>query len=503
MANRDTAFFGHPVGLRTLFLTEMWERFSYYGMRALLILFMATAVEEGGLGFSSEKAGLIYGMYTSLVYLMPLAGGWLADNVLGLRRSVLFGGIVIMCGHILLMLHGTSTFFCGLGCVVLGVGLLKGNISAIVGQLYTPEDRRRDAGFSLFYMGINIGAFSAPLACGWLAQSDSFKARLQGWGLDPLHSWHWGFGAAAVGMFFGVTQYLITSHNMGEAGLRVSDPSPEARARARRTLLVAGGCIAAVAAALGLWAWLRPALVTAGNVSQLYALILFGCVLAFFVWLLRSPVWTPLQRRRLVVVLMLFAGSAIFWGVFEQAGSTLSIFADESTDNRLLGWAFPSSWWQSVNAGMLVLLSPVFAWLWMRLGDFDPSSVLRFTIALLCAGLSFALLVPAAHLVAEGKVSPLWLLTVYFLHTIGELCLSPVGLSSMTRLAPARVQGMMLGVWFASLSVGNFLGGQVASVYERFELPTLFAAVAGGALAMTLVMAFLVPLSRRLLARQD
>ncbi len=503
----DRAFFGHPRGLKTLFFTEMWERFSYYGMRAILVLFMTAAVVDGGLGFSKADAAIVYGLYTSMVWLLPLVGGWLADNFLGMRRAVLYGGIVIMTGHILLAFHGTTAFYSGLACIVLGTGLLKPNISAIVGQLYSEEDKRRDSGFSIFYMGINLGAVSSPLVCGWLAQHDGFKSMLVSWGLDPADSWHWGFAAAAVGMFFGLLQYVVTAKQLGEAGLvPAGATTPEARARARRTLSVVVRWLLGLAAVVLALVLLRsqPMVaslmsgvfgeggITKSHVDTAYTWVLFGAVGAFFAWLFSNRSWTPNERRRLIVIAGLFVGSCVFWSVFEQAGSTLTFFAEERTVQTIFGVEFKSSWWQSVNGGLIVLLAPVFAWLWARWGDFDRSSAIRFAIGILFAGLGFAVLIGGAQASEGGaRASAMWLFTVYLCHTIGELCLSPVGLSSMTKFAPARVQGLMLGVWFASIAVGTFLGSKVAGVYETYDLSTLFLVVASGAAVMALIMALL------------
>jgi len=498
-------FLGHPRGLMTLFFTEMWERFSYYGMRAILLLFMTTAVAEGGLGFGPEKAGPIYAMYTSLVYLASLPGGWLADNVLGQRKSVLWGGIVIMTGHILLALHGMTFFYSGLACVVIGTGLLKPNISVIVGQLYAPDSDRRDAGFSIFYMGINIGAFVSPLACGYLAQSPAFRSILEGWGLDPKNSWHWGFAAAAVGMFLGLVQYVLTGHHLGTAGLEPTPPRDAAEEQMRRRKLRNGliGLGLAVAAIVG-FAWARPELMTEKNVDDGYKVVLFGIVILFFGKLFLVGDWTPSERARLATIFVLFCGAAVFWGIFEQAGSTLTLFADQSTNNSVFGWRFPSSWWQSMNAVMIIVLTPVFAWWWLKSARFNLSYPTKFAVGLLFVGLGFLLLVGGASAAKNGvRVSPLWLFGVYLLHTIGELWLSPVGLSSMTKLAPARVVSLMMGVWFLATSVGNYLGGSVAGYYEKFELPTLFGAVAASGIVMSLIMFALVVPIRRMMARSE
>jgi POT family proton-dependent oligopeptide transporter len=567
-STRDTHFLGHPKGLRTLFFTEMWERFSYYGMRAILTLYMLAAIESGGMGLEKSESGPIYAMYTSLVYLMAIPGGWLADNVLGLRRAVLWGGVLIFCGHVSLALHGTAPFFIGLALVVLGTGLLKPNISSVVGGLYAKDDERRDAGFSLFYMGINIGAFSAPLVCGWLAQSETFRSQLASWGLDPKDSWHWGFGAAAVGMALGLVQYVLTGRHLGDVGAKPA-PARSPSEAAARVLWLRSGAVAfalVIAAVAGL-AWKRPDLMTSSNVNSVYVVVLVSVVVGVFAKLLLGAHWTPAERKRLWVIAILFAGSAVFWGVFEQAGSTLNIFADESTHNEILGQGFASSWWQSVNAALLVIFSYVFTWLWGVLGKRNPSYPFKFALGLVFAGLGFLYLVGGAKLFGEDwseyeqknhaaivaaaeqysvkldgekitvavvaeilakakdqritaakasgadptqvkiddvlppwkRVHVHWLFIVYLMHTIGELCLSPVGLSAMTKLAPQRVVGLMLGVWFLSLSLGNYLGGSVAGYYEKFELPTLLTLVACSAFAMALVMlALMKPIDRML-----
>jgi proton-dependent oligopeptide transporter, POT family len=500
-AKADTRFFGHPRGLSTLFFTEFWERFSYYGMRAILILFMTAPLAAGGLGFGTAKAGVIYGTYTSLVWFASLPGGWVADRFIGQRRATLYGAVVIMLGHIFLAMPTIPSFYLGLAFVVVGTGLLKPNVSTMVGQLYGEEDARRDAGFSIFYMGINLGAFVSPLVCGWLAQSGQFGGILRAVGIRPETSWHWGFGAAAVGMFFGILQYLGGWKHLGDAGMSPVVPeNPAEQARNRRWLRL--GILGTIGLILAIAAFAQTGRLRMSpeGVGNGFGLGLLIVTVGFWTGLLTRPSWTRTERKRLLTILCLFIASCVFWSVYEQAGSTLNLFADRSTDSQVFGMSFPPSWFQAVSAIFIVLLAPVFAWLWVRLGKHDPSSPTKFVFGLVFVGLGFAVMVPAATLSASGvKVSPLWLVLTYLLHTIGELCLSPVGLSATTRLAPARVAGLMMGVWFLSISVGNYLGGRVAGVYEAFSLPTLFGVVGGFAIAAGVVLALAVrPINRML-----
>ena len=427
---------GHPRGLSTLFFTEMWERFSFYGMRALLILYMTAPLTGGGLGFDTPRAASIYGWYTFGVYAAAIPGGWVADRLIGQYRSVLLGGIIIALGHFSLAFAAMPTFYTGLVLIVIGTGLLKPNISTMVGSLYDENDARRDAGFSIFYMGINLGAFIAPLVVGTLGQR-----------VD----WHVGFGAAGIGMTLGLVQYV--------AGKRRLLPALERLGQAPAAV--------------------RPAAVPAA----------------------RGAAFTAAEWKRIAAVGVLFVFSTLFWGAFEQAGSSLNLFADRLTRLSVFGREFPSTWFQSVNSLFIILLAPVLAWLWIRLGQRQPSSPTKFALGLLFAGLGFLLLVPAAG-IAQGqgiRVSPMWLVAVYLLHTIGELCLSPVGLSIVTKLAPARIVGAMMGVWFLSIAVGNKLSGWVAGFFESLPLPQVFGAVAATTLAAAVVLALLVRPVRRLM----
>ena len=484
----DTRFFGHPRGLSTLFFTEMWERFSYYGMRALLILFMTAPLATGGLGFDTATAGAIYGLYTSMVYMTTLPGGWIADRLIGQRRAVLYGGILIACGHFSMAVPSLATFYLGLFLIVIGTGLLKGNVSVIVGRLYAKDDIRRDAGFSIFYMGINLGAFIAPLVCGYLGQRVS---------------WHTGFAAAGFGMVLGVVQYVLGSKNLGDAGLHPAPAeSPAAAARLRRNALLVGGIAGAALVILGAGAYTGAVPVTAKQIADAAGILLLGIVVIFFGWLFTSGNWTPDERKRLYVIGVLFLAAALFWSVFEQAGSTLNLFADRNTHNVVLGYNYPSSWFQSLNSLFIIALAPVFAWLWIRLARAggEPSSPAKFAIGLVLVGAGFAILIWAAKMAEQGvQVSPMWLTVTYLLHTCGELCLSPVGLSAMTKLAPVRIGGLMMGVWFLAASVGNFIGGRISSFYESWALPSLFGAVGLFAIGAGIVLFLFVKPIKRLM----
>jgi proton-dependent oligopeptide transporter, POT family len=484
----DTAFFGHPRGLSTLFFTEMWERFSYYGMRALLLLYMTAPIAAGGLGFDTAQGGAIYGLYTSMVYMTTLPGGWIADRLIGQRRAVLYGGILIASGHFSMAVPSLATFYLGLFLIVIGTGLLKGNVSVIVGQLYGPKDARRDAGFSIFYMGINLGAFLAPLVCGYLGQRVS---------------WHVGFAAAGFGMLIGLIQYTLGSRNLGDAGMYPAPAeSPQAAAQLKQRALLVGGILAALALVVGIGGYTGALPVSATQIADAAGVFLLLLVVFFFGWLFFSSGWTPDERKRVYVIGVLFLAAALFWSVFEQAGSTLNLFADRDTNNVVFGYEYPSSWFQSMNSMFIFALAPVFAWLWVRLGAAgkEPSSPAKFSIGLVFVGLGFAILVVAAQLSAQGvKVSPMWLTMTYLLHTVGELSLSPVGLSAMTKLAPARIAGLVMGVWFLATSVGNYIGGRVSGLYESFALPTLFGTVAAFAIVAGVILALFVKPMRKLM----
>ncbi len=492
-------WFGHPRGLSTLFFTEMWERFSYYGMRALLVLFLTASVMDGGVGFDPVQAGALYGMFTALVYLMNLPGGWVADRILGQRKAVFWGGLLIAFGNLTLAIPDTWSLYTGLGLIILGTGLLKPNISVIVGQLYSKGDPRRDSGFTIFYMGINLGAFIAPLICGWLAQA---------------YGWRWGFVASGIGMLLGLAQYLATGKYLGEAGTHPHPSDPESSAKDRRNLAYALGGLAVITIALVLLT--MQGMVTIVGISNGVGYALGAIALAFFAWLFLTGDWTVDERKRLYVIFLLFIGAAIFWSAFEQAGTTLNLFAQENTDRTVAGWiaslfgladgVFPAPWFQSLNALFIMALAPVFAWLWIWLArrKKEPSLIGKFSFGLFFLGLGFVVMIWAAILVQGGSsVGPMWLVSTYMLHTIGELCLSPVGLSAMTKLAPDRVVSQMMGVWFLGASVGNYISGFMARFYGSVELPTLFGIVTAFALVGALIFALLVRPVKRMMATAE
>ncbi|MDX2143497.1 MAG: peptide MFS transporter [Rhodospirillaceae bacterium] len=492
-ADLDTKFFGHPWGLSTLFFTEMWERFSYYGMRALLILFMTLSAEAGGMGMDIATAGALYGTYTAMVYLMSVPGGWLADKVIGQRKAVLYGGILIACGHFSLAITMNGFFTLGLVLIVLGTGLLKPNISVIVGQLYAPKDARRDAGFSIFYMGINLGAFIGQIVTGYLAQDAGFRETVVGWGMDPNVTWHWAFGAAGVGMTLGVIQYILGGRTLGTAGQEPGGaPTPELKAKFRKQALTYGGAVVAILALIALAAATGLLTITPKLVSDAAGASLLVITVVFFGALFLDKSWTGEERGRLWIIFGFFLCAAVFWSVFDQAGSTLNLFADRNTKNELFGFAFPSAWYQSLNPLFIIIFAPVFAALWLKLGDKQPSSPVKFALGLIGASVGFWVIAVAAISADDGHlVGPLWLVFVYLIHTWAELCLSPVGLSSMTKLAPQRIVGAMMGVWFLGSSVGNFMAGQMATFYESLPLVQLFGVVSILPLAVGAVMLLL------------
>jgi POT family proton-dependent oligopeptide transporter len=460
----QTRFFGHPRGLATLFFTEMWERFSYYGMRGVLILFMVDAIQTGGLGLDTPTAAAIYGLYTAGVYLMALPGGWVADRIVGARDAVFYGGILIAAGQFSLAFGSQTTlgFYAGLALIILGTGLLKPNVSAIVGDLYPEGGARRDAGFSIFYMGINLGAFIGPLLCGYLGESIA---------------WKWAFVAAGTGMVLGLLQYKIG------AGLADLGGRPKLEAADKSSVnRTAGLSLFGVLLVAAVLYFLQSNGVTSFTLQQAAGAtgaIIVGIAVVYFAFHLMFGPWTSTEKKRLVVIFFLFIGAALFWSGFEQAGSALNLFAADLTDRVIFGWEAPASWLQSVNPIFIIILAPVFGWLWVALGSKNPSIPMKFGLGLILLGIGFLVMAWAAVYADDGiLVSPAWLVVTYFLHTSGELCLSPVGLSATTKLAPKPLVGQMMGIWFMGTALGNLVAGLVAGQMENLPLTQLFGMVA-------------------------
>jgi proton-dependent oligopeptide transporter, POT family len=454
VAETDSFFTGHPKGLGPLFFTELWERFSYYGMRAILILYMTSTAAQGGLGFDVKHAASIYGTYTMSVYLTALPGGLVADYLTGARTAVLLGGIIIAFGHFSMVFHSMTTFYLGMALIAIGTGLLKPNISAMIGGLYKGDDPRRDNGFSIFYMGINVGALMAPLAVGYLAKGESFKGFLSSMGMDPAKSWHWGFGAAGVGMIFGLVVYLWNREKLAGVGNKVKTRSE------RKT--------------------------EGTNADE-------------DVHPLTKGDW-----KRIAAIFIFFIFTILFWGAYEQKGASLNLFADRLVDTTLFGWKFPAPYLQSLTPAFVIMLTPVFTMIWLRLKQRQPSSPVKFTLGLLFIGLAYVLIVPAAMLTAQGRVSFWWLVGLYFLEVCGEMCLSPVGLSTVTKLSPPKLVGIMMGVWFLASAIGSKLAGYLSGFFvsdNSWQLVKLYGGIAVGLLVSMLILAILTPTIKRLMGR--
>ena len=496
-------FFGHLVGLSTLFFTEMWERFSYYGIRPLLVLFMSAALADGGFGIERSQASAIVGIYAASVYLASLPGGWVADRLLGLRRAIMLGAVLISLGHISIGLssfaHSKAPFFLGLVFIVLGTGLLKPNISAIVGDLYPEGGARRDAGFSIFYMGINSGAVLGQLLTGILGENVG---------------WHWGFGIAGVGMLTGLAWFAISSkRTLGNLGTEIArDPDPVKQARMERYmklgLAIGLGLLVLVIVLAATGAIVLNPQVIGKNMTY----VLVGMALLYFAYVFAFGGLNTEEKKRVFVIAILFFFAAIFWAGFEQAPTSLNLFARDFTERVYFGWQIPAIWFQVINSVFIVLLAPVFAAIWVAMDrrNANPSSPVKFSLGLLFAGLGFAIMIPAANMVvANGgalKVSPMWLVVSYILQTIGELCLSPVGLSTMTKLSPRKYVGQMMGIWFLATSVGNLIAGLVGGNVdpEKLEqMPKLFIGTTAALIGAAILLAILTPFIKKLIPNEN
>ncbi|MEI7625505.1 MAG: peptide MFS transporter [Actinomycetota bacterium] len=473
--------FGQPRSLATLFLTEMWERFSYYGMRALLVLFMIAPTSDGGMGLGAPEAAGIYAVYIALVYLTPLPGGWIGDRVLGARRTVFLGGAIIASGHIVLAILGGDGLFPALFLIIIGTGLLKPNMTAMVGSLYASREELRDAGFSIYYMGINLGAFLSPLICGYLGQQVS---------------WELGFGAAAIGMIFALIQYAIGTRGMGAIGVAPSNPLSPSERRRYGIWSAVGAAATAALVVLDLTVFK----IQADSIELGITVIILIVPIVWFTRTLRSERSNRPQFNRVIMLLVLFVAAAVFWMVYDQAGSTVAIFAQNNTDHALLGIDFPSSWFQSVNPLLIIVLAPVMAGIWTALGvrGKQPGTPYKFAGGLFLIAASMGVMVLAAQASIDGKVVAMWLIAVFAIQTVGELMLSPVGMAAATRLSPPDRVSQTLGVWFLATSVGDAIGGRLAGYYDSLGQSAFFAMLGVIALVAALMMLAIARPMRRL-----
>ncbi|TJY41780.1 peptide MFS transporter [Cohnella pontilimi] len=474
-------FFGHPRGLLTLFFTEFWERFSYYGMRAILVFYMYYEVTRGGLGLPEHTALAIMSIYGSLVYMSGIIGGWLADRVFGTSRAVFYGGILIMFGHLALAVPGSvAMFFVSMVLIVLGTGLLKPNVSSIVGEMYAEEDNRRDAGFSIFYMGINLGGFLAPLIVGTVGERYNF---------------HWGFALAAVGMFLGLVVFVATRRpNLGLAGTIVPNPLRPSEKKQVLTRIILGAAIIAILAAISI----RAGILTFDTFIRLVGILGILIPIAYFVVMYRSPKTTGIERSRVVAYIPLFIASVMFWAIEEQGSTILANYADKRTQLDFAGLHISPAWFQSLNPLFIIVLAPVFAWLWIKMGAREPSIPVKFSLALLFAGVSFlVILLPAYFGGSDRLVNPLWLVLSYLLVVIGELCLSPVGLSATTKLAPAAFLAQTMSLWFLSNAAAQAINAQIVKFYTPDNEMAYFGTIGVAALVLGAVLFMLSPSIQR------
>jgi POT family proton-dependent oligopeptide transporter len=470
-------FFGHPKGLFTLFFTEFWERFSYYGMKAILVYYMYYSVSKGGLGIDQNTAIAIASVYGSLVYMSGIIGGWISDRITGSSKAVFYGGILIMFGHIALAIPGSmAMFFVSMVLIVLGTGLLKPNISSVLGEMYDINDARRDAAFSIFYMGVNLGAFVAPLVVGTVGMTYNF---------------HLGFGIAAIGMLLALVVYMATKKkNLALAGTFVANPLEASEKKKTFTII---GVVALIVAALVVVAILTGALTISSFISLVGILGVIIPIL-YFLTMYRSPKTTKQERSRLISYIPLFIASVMFWSIEEQGSTILANFADKRTQLDFAGMHINPSWFQSLNPLFIIVFAPIIGWIWVKLGKKQPTYTQKFSFGLLFAGLSFVvILLPALIGGGDAKVNPLWLVLSYLIVVIGELCLSPVGLSATTKLAPAAFSAQMLSLWFLSNAAAQALNAQIVKFYTPATEMTYFGVIGVASIVLSVILFALSP----------
>jgi POT family proton-dependent oligopeptide transporter len=498
-APSERTFFGHPRGLATLFFTEMWERFAYYGMRAILILYMTAATDyvvrgadgsvlrdNPGLGLDVATAAAIYGMYTALVYIMTLPGGWVADNLWGQRKAVFVGGCFIAAGQAVMVLPWVPTFFVGLFLVILGTGLLKPNVSTVVGELYPEGGARRDAGFSVFYMGINLGAFIGQPIVGYFGEN---------------LNWHWGFAVGAIGMTLGLVQYRAGAKYLGECGHLKPDMAAEDVAGKSRKFFGGFFGFLALVALFGFLVSNGTIDLTLTQIAQAMGYSVLVLVAVYFVFLWTMGGHSGDENQRLFVIFWLFLLIAVFWSGFEQAGSSLNLFARDLTDRTVFGWVMPASWLQSVNPIFIIIGAPMFGSLWVFLDKMqkNPSLPMKAGLGLLFLAAGFFVISwGAANASSDNLVTPAWLIVTYALHTTGELCISPIGLSAITKLSPGKRVGQMMGVWFVGAALGNLFAGLVAGSLETLAPSSLFRTVAMTVGVVGIIAVLASPVVRRM-----
>lgn len=471
-------FFGHPRGLLTLFFTEFWERFSYYGMRAILVFYMYYEVSKGGLGLDQTLSLSIMSIYGSLVYMSGIIGGWLADRIFGTSKAVFYGGILIMFGHIALAIPGNvALFFVSMVLIVLGTGLLKPNVSSVVGDIYAEGDARRDAGFSIFYMGINAGAFLSPLIVGSKKIMET--------------SFHIGFGIAAVGMFVGLLLFVLTKKKyLGLAGTYVANPLSPKEKKVVYSRFGIGIVVLAIILAIAI----PKGLLTFKSFIALVGILGILIPICYFVVMYRSPKTTAVERSRLIAYIPLFIAAVMFWAIQEQGSTILANYADTRTQLEFAGISISPAWFQSLNPLFIITFAPVFAALWMKLGDRQPSIPVKFSLGIILSGLSFIVILLPAYLGgSDSLVNPLWLVLSYFICVLGELCLSPVGLSATTKLAPAAFSAQTMSLWFLANAAGQAINAQIVKFYSPATEMLYFGVIGGVSILLGIVLLVVSP----------
>lgn len=477
-------FLGQPYGLSTLFFTEMWERFSYYGMRAILLYYMYFSIENGGLGFDKTTAASIMSIYGALVFLSSAIGGFVSDRLLGSRKTVFIGGVLIMFGHIVLATpFGVPALFISIALIVLGTGLLKPNVSNMVGGLYGKNDPRRDTGFNIFVFGVNLGSFIAPIAVGYLGQTYNF---------------HLGFSLAAIGMFFALIQYTVGGRKyLPASSLKPSDPIKPAELKTFMKKVM--WALVALVAVLGVLFVFKQLNIT--NIIMLITIVSVAIPVFYFAIILRSPKVTKVERSRVLAYIPLFIAAILFWSIEEQGSVVLALFAEDQTRLSLFGHAFPSSWFQSMNPLFIMLYVPFFAWIWTKLGKHQPSSPVKFSFGLVFGGFSFVwMMFPVLLHGTSTKVSPGWLIMSWALVIVGEMLISPIGLSVTTKLAPKAFQSQMMSLWFLNDAVSQAFNAQIVRFYNKGTEIPYYGIIGGITILFGIVLLFLSPRINKLMA---